>query len=119
MTNNNEDVPFVPLGGFPPLYRKDDKKPTEKTLESRGFVSTNIVSISNIMSSKKKENLFNAFGSEDEDGVNLTINGLYETPYDFDEIDETKLKSKDKGKNKNKNKTKGKNKGKAKSKSSN
>lgn len=57
---------FEPLGGFPPIVRVDDKV-VEKTLESRGFATTNIVSISNIMDSKKKENLFIAFGSDDEE----------------------------------------------------
>jgi hypothetical protein len=87
----DSDIPFIPLGGYPPLYRKDDKKASEKTLESRGFVSTNIVSISNIMSSKKKEDLFNAFGSEDEDGIDPTMVGLYETPHEFEDIKNEKI----------------------------
>lgn len=57
---------FIPVGGFPPIVKKQ-KKIDQKTLESRGFASTNIVSINNIMNSKKKENLFTAFGSTNDD----------------------------------------------------
>jgi len=76
---------FEPLGGFPPLIRVEDIKPT-KTSETRGFGTTNIVSISNIMDSKKKENLFIAFGSEDEDGNDLLVSGLFDNPHDYNRI---------------------------------
>jgi len=45
---------FEPVGGYPPIIRVDDAKINEKTLETRGFATTNIVSISKIMDSKKK-----------------------------------------------------------------
>lgn len=78
---------FEPLGGFPPIVREDDAKISEKTLESRGFATTNIVSISNIMDSKKKENLFMAFGSQDEDGIDFVIEGMFdEKPHDYKKI---------------------------------
>jgi len=51
-------VPFEPIGGFPPIVRTEESDINKKTLESRGFATTNIVSISNIMDTKKKENLF-------------------------------------------------------------
>lgn len=67
---------FEPMGGFPSIIRADDDI-SEKTLESRGFTTTNIVSISNIMDSKKKENLFMAFGSEDEDGNDFVKQAIF------------------------------------------
>lgn len=44
---------FEPMGGFPSIIRADEDI-SEKTLESRGFATTNIVSISNIMDSKEE-----------------------------------------------------------------
>lgn len=77
---------FRPMGGFPSIIRKDDMI-SEKTLETRGFGTTNIVSINNIMNSKKKENLFSAFGSEEEDGLDYNIaNMVYNEPYEFKRI---------------------------------
>lgn len=58
-------VVFEPKWGFPPIIRQDDAIPNEKKLESRGF-STNIVSIGNIIDTKKRENLFIAFGNEED-----------------------------------------------------
>ena len=76
-----------PIGGFPPIVRVEEGKISEKTLESRGFSTTNIVSINNIMDLKKKENLFVAFGTEDEDGVDYAIEGMFtENPYDYKKI---------------------------------
>lgn len=78
---------FEPIGGFPPLIRVDDVKISEKTLESRGFATTNIVSINKIMDSKKKENLFVAFGSEEEDGTDFAIEGMFnEKPYEYKDV---------------------------------
>jgi hypothetical protein len=87
---------FEPMGGFPPIIRIDDAKVSEKTLESRGFGTTNIVSISNIMDSKKKENLFIAFGSEDEDGARMIDNMLDEEPHEYKDIVYKELKKKKK-----------------------
>ena len=79
---------FEPIGGFPSIIRIDESDIDEKTLETRGFVTTNIVSISNIMDSKKKENLFMAFGSEDEDGVDLAIDNMLDNkPYQYSDIE--------------------------------
>lgn len=76
-----------PIGGFPPIIRIDDKKISDKTLESRGFSTTNIVSINNIMDLKKKENLFIAFGTEDEDGVDYTLGNMFtENPYEYKKV---------------------------------
>ena len=78
---------FEPIGGFPSIIRAEDNKIPEKTLESRGFATTNIVSINNIMDSKKKENLFMAFGSEEEDGIDFMINAMMDRkPYEYDNI---------------------------------
>ncbi len=77
---------FEPVGGFPPIVRVDDVKIKDKTLESRGFATTNIVSINNIMDSKKKENLFVAFGSDDENGFDISVNLMYDKPKDYDGI---------------------------------
>lgn len=57
---------FEPMGGFPPIIPEENDNKPEKTLESRGFSTTNIVSIANIMDSKKKEDLFAAFGTEND-----------------------------------------------------
>ncbi len=78
---------FEPIGGFPSIILKDNNI-NKKTLESRGFSATNIVSINNIMNSKKKENLFLAFGSDEEDGLNYAIENTFtDNPYDYDGID--------------------------------
>ena len=83
---------FEPRGGFPSIIRIEDDNISRKTLESRGFTTTNIVNISNIMESKKKENLFLAFGTEEEDGVDYFIeNMLDHTPNEFTEIDYKKI----------------------------
>lgn len=58
-----------PIGGFPPIRIINKNAISEKTLENRGFSGTNIVSINNIMDLKKKENLFIAFGTDNEDGI--------------------------------------------------
>lgn len=78
---------FIPQFGLPPIIRADDEKISEKTLEERGFSTTNIVSIGKIMDTKKKQNLFLAFGSEDEDGVDLFIQDMVETtPNEYNEM---------------------------------
>lgn len=85
---------FEPIGGFPPIIRADDTEIREKTLESRGFATTNIVSISNIMDNKKKENLFIAFGTEDEDGVNYDIGNMFDiNPHKFNQVKYKKIRS--------------------------
>ena len=86
---------FEPMGGFPPIIRENDTKISEKTLESRGFATTNIVSISNIMDTKKKENLYMAFGSEEEDGIDFIIQGMFdEKPNDYKDIIYEKIPTK-------------------------
>lgn len=60
---------FEPMGGFPPIIREEDAKPTKEALELRGFATTDIVSIDKIMSAKKKGPLFIAFGDEEETGL--------------------------------------------------
>lgn len=83
---------FKPIGGFPSLIKKENAKISEKTLESRGFATTNIVSINNIMDSKKKENLFIAFGTEEEDGTDFFINDfITENPYEYNNISYTDI----------------------------
>jgi len=79
---------FEPLGGFPPIIRKDDNNITEKTLETRGFVATSkIASINEIMSAKKKKNPFLAFGSDDEDGFDTEIERLFDDkPHDYQKV---------------------------------
>jgi len=76
------------MGGYPPIIITDESKINEKTLESRGFATTNIVSINNIMDSKKKENLFIAFGSDDEDGVDFLVGGIFEeNPHEYNDVE--------------------------------
>jgi hypothetical protein len=77
---------FEPMGGFPPIIRIDDDAVSEKTLESRGFASANVVDISNIMKAKKKEDYFIAFDSEEEKGV--IIDSIFdENPSQYNKID--------------------------------
>ncbi|AYV85122.1 MAG: hypothetical protein Satyrvirus4_19 [Satyrvirus sp.] len=58
---------FEPLGGFPPIVRIDDTKIKDKSLESRGFATTNIVNIGKIMAARKEEDLLSAFGPDFEE----------------------------------------------------
>lgn len=76
-----------PIGGFPSFIRVKNKKISDKTLESRGFPATNIVDINSIMDAKMKENLFIAFGTEDEEGVDFAIeNILDKQPNEYNKI---------------------------------
>lgn len=78
---------FEPVGGFPSIVRIDDTNITGKTLETRGFATTNIASINDIMNLKKKENLFIAFGTDDEDGTDFNIEAMFpDRAYKFDNI---------------------------------
>ena len=78
---------FEPIGGFPPIIIIDEENIKEKTLESRGFATTNIVSIGNIMQSEKKKDLFLAFGSEEEDGYNFLIEEMLDKkPHEYKDI---------------------------------
>jgi len=90
---------FEPMGGFPPIVRVEDAQNSQKdetNLGTRGFASTDIVSINSIMSSKKKGNLFITFGEEQEDGLGLGLDLdldselsddiLHEKPIDFQGI---------------------------------
>lgn len=81
-------MPFEPMGGFPPIIRVNDAKIGEKTLESRGFASSNIVSINSIIDSTKKKDLFFAIGSEEEDGAtDLLIDGMFdEKPHEYKDV---------------------------------
>ena len=47
---------FVPKGGYPPIMKIEEGK-LDKVPENRGFSSTNIVSINDIMNMKKRTNL--------------------------------------------------------------
>lgn len=79
---------FEPIGGYPPIIKIDESKINEKTLESRGFATTNIVSINNIMDSKKKENLFIAFGTEEDDGIDFLVGGMMDNePLEYSDIE--------------------------------
>jgi hypothetical protein len=80
---------FEPMGGFPPFVRKTDITKEEKPSELRGFSTTNIVNISNIMEKKKKD-VFLAIGSEEEGGFGeedyLLSDALFESPESYDRI---------------------------------
>lgn len=78
---------FEPMGGFPSIIRVKDSDINKKTLESRGFSTTNIVSISNIMDSKKKDDLFMAFGTEDENGIDYAMDTMMSRPNIYDDIE--------------------------------
>ena len=79
---------FEPIAGFPPIIREDDANISEKTLESRGFATTNIVKIADIMKSKKIENLSLGFGPDVEEGaVDFMIQALFDDkPHEYEGI---------------------------------
>jgi len=59
---------FEPLGGFPPLVRVEDIKITDnekKNVSTRGFSSTNIINIRNILNKQKKTYTEGKFDSDD------------------------------------------------------
>ena len=86
---------FEPSYGFPGIIREDDIDVSKETLESRGFATTNIVNISNIMESKKKENLFVAFGSEEEEGAEFLVERMFtDHPNDYTGIEYKKIPKK-------------------------
>jgi hypothetical protein len=83
---------FVPAGGFPPIISIDEEKTSPETLETRGFGRGNIVSIGDIqrnIAKSKKQSLFVAFGSEEEDGYDMS---LLATPHKYDDIAYSELK---------------------------
>ena len=78
---------FEPVAGFPPLIREDDTPVAEKTLESRGFATTNIVKIADIMKTKQKENLYTAFGTTEEGAIDQKIQSFFDDkPHEYDSI---------------------------------
>lgn len=77
---------FEPIGGFPSIIKIDNTEIKKETLETRGF-GTNIVGIGNIMKSNKKENLFMAFGNDDEEGFNYADSTFDNEPHDFQGIE--------------------------------
>ena len=80
---------FEPIGGFPSIILGNEDNIEGKVLETRGFAGTNIVSINNIMDSKKKENLFLAFGSEGEDGMHYVVENMFtDNPHHYSSIDD-------------------------------
>lgn len=58
---------FIPIGGFPSIVRKEDTHVNKNITESRGFGTTNIVNIADIMGSKAKEQMFIAFGTDQKE----------------------------------------------------
>lgn len=87
-TYNIENMSFEPMFGFPPIVRKTDIKPSKQILESRGFVTTNIAGITDIMERKKKNDSFIVFGSDDESGYNdMELNDvLFNEPRKYNKI---------------------------------
>lgn len=74
---------FEPIGGYPPIYRKTQEQTDPRSLESRGFMATNIVNVGKIMDSKKKSDLFMAFGSEESE---FDMNRITD-PHEYDGIE--------------------------------
>lgn len=56
--------------GFPPIVKKKEKKISTETLESRGFSTTNIIDIADILEKKKNRESFIILGSDEENGYN-------------------------------------------------
>lgn len=84
---------FEPVGGYPPLYRKDDANTDKKIPETRGYGNTSIVKISDIMNYQKKTKFLSAFGTEDEDGGDFMFPELYETPHKYSGVKYKELKN--------------------------
>lgn len=79
---------FEPLGGFPSIVRKEDSINQADDLKTRGFSTTNIVNISNIMEKKKKD-IFLSLSSEDESGVSENLffeEMMFTKPNDYEKI---------------------------------
>ena len=74
---------FEPKGGFPPIIKIDNDDIPKQSEELRGFATTNIVNISKILGSKKKENMFMTFDNDDDDD---NAHKLYSEPYKFSSI---------------------------------
>ena len=51
----SEETQFEPMGGYPPIIKKSDLKPTKTTSSTRGFSSANILKIQDIL--KKGKNI--------------------------------------------------------------
>jgi len=51
----SEETRFEPMGGYPPIIKKSDLKPTKTTSSTRGFSSANILKIQDIL--KKGKNI--------------------------------------------------------------
>lgn len=77
---------FKPMGGFPPIKKRNLQVPAKK-LDTRGFVSSNIVNIGNILNSTKKED-FISFNDETEDGISGIIDKIYTSPNEYSVIEE-------------------------------
>lgn len=77
---------FEPRGGFPPIIRIKKTISDKKILKPREFAPI-VVNISNIMNSKKKEDLFTAFNSDYEGGANIFVNNMFnDYPNEYAEI---------------------------------
>uniref|UniRef100_A0A6G6ACT3 Uncharacterized protein n=1 Tax=Borely moumouvirus TaxID=2712067 RepID=A0A6G6ACT3_9VIRU len=78
---------FRPMGGFPPIIKNNKENINDNILDTRGFATTNIVSIGDIINNKKKQDLYFAFGSDEEQGLNPTImNMIYTEPNNYTNI---------------------------------
>ncbi|AGF85238.1 hypothetical protein QJ854_gp544 [Moumouvirus goulette] len=78
---------FQPMGGFPPIIRNKKNNIDDNILETRGFTTTNIVSIGDIINNKKKQDLYFAFGSDEEQGYDPTVmNMIYTEPNNYTSI---------------------------------
>lgn len=83
-TNNTNNPPFEPIGGYPPIIRLSDDI-DEQQLEVRSFSNPNFVDIKNIISTKKKD-VFLKFGVNEE-GLDQMYDSLVTTPHDYETID--------------------------------
>jgi len=76
---------FEPVGGFPPIVRIDDIKVDPSTLEIRGFASTNLVNIKDIITTQKKKNVFMSMDNDSETGFNVD-SFLHKKPKEYSKI---------------------------------
>jgi hypothetical protein len=89
---------FTPVGGFISIVRTEDTTLKKNVLENRGFSSTNIVSIAEIMNYKKKKDILDAFGQDNVEAGILTndidlMDSIFfsESPNSYDGIEYKKV----------------------------
>jgi len=83
----SEDTQFEPMGGYPPIIKKSDLKPTKTTSSTRGFSSANILKIQDILKKGKNIPVLDTItigGTQENDLI-------FNEPNDYQYIDNKKI----------------------------